>query len=721
MNVRSLLLFGACGLVAASAASADDAPGAPSAATLEVITVTAQRRSENLQDVPIAVTAVTAAQLQAQGVGSTLDLGQAVSGLTITNSVGYELPRIRGIGDSVIGAGFEGGVATYIDGVYMAAAPAALLSLNNIEQIEVLKGPQGTLFGRNATGGLIQIITREPQDAFSGNVDIGYGNYQTFTADTYVTGGLGNGVAADFAGHVATQGQGFGVNEFNGMQVNRVNEDVALRSSVLYRPADDTKIRIIADYEQNSGSVYGAVHLAPGTSAPFPQRPLSPWDVDSDQQPVNHLRSGGISGRLDQSLGFAVLTSITAYRRDDNLVGFDADGTSTPAQNAVVNQQDNQFSQELQLASHNTSTVKWVGGLYYFLANSRYDPSQVTLFGSLQPLTPVGPIGGVDIYSHLKTDALAAYGQATAPIADDTNLTLGLRYNTEEHSISSNETFDFVGGPSGVPAAPIDPQSKRFSQPTWRVSLDHRFSPELMTYASYNRGFKSGGFNGQLPTDPAFAPEKLDAYEVGMKSDLFDRRLRVNTAAFYYDYTDIQVSKYTDGQISYYNGAAATAYGLDTDLEAQLSARFKLTGGFTVMHDRFTNFPNAILSNQVPGGLDIGIGSATGNELPQTPDFSATIAGEYSIPVRSGILSADVGYSYDSGYYAQVDNILRQPSYNMVNAALRLEFNDGLRVRLWAKNLTNAEVAQFLAAGSFDSLVTYGPPRTYGISVGYVF
>ena len=434
--------------------------------------------------------------------------------------MGYELPRIRGIGDSVIGAGFEGGVATYIDGVYMAAAPAALLSLNNIEQIEVLKGPQGTLFGRNATGGLIQITTREPQDAFSGNVDVGYGNYQTSTADTYVTGALGNGLAADFAGRVTTQGRGFGVNEFNGLQVNRVNDDVALRSSLLYRPADDTKIRIIADYEQNDGSVYGAVHLAPGTSAPFPQQPLSPWNVDSDDQPVNHLRSGGISGRLDQSLGFAELTSITAYRRDDSLVGFDADGTSTPAQNAVVNQQDNQFSQELQLASNKASTIKWVGGLYYFLANSRYDPSQVTLFGSLQPPTPAGPIGGVDIYSRLKTDALAAYSQATAPIADDTNLTLGIRYNTEEHSISSNETFDFAGGPSGVPAAPIAPQSKRFSQPTWRVSLDHRFSPEVMTYASYNRGFKSGGFNGQLPTDPAFAPETLDAYEMGVKSDL---------------------------------------------------------------------------------------------------------------------------------------------------------------------------------------------------------
>src|SRR6266404_1124280 len=371
---------------------------------IPTIIVTAQRRHENVQDVPIAVSAVTGQQLEIEGITNTLDIGRAVPSLTVTQTAGYVLPRIRGVGNSVVGAGYEGGVATYVDGVYLAAAPAGLLSLNNIEQIEVLKGPQGTLFGRNATGGLVSVITREPSSTPGGTIELSYGDYQTATTNLYLTGGLGRAVAADFAGHISTQGQGYGINRFNGRDVNRMDNDIALRSSLLITPSEDTKIRLTLDYEQNKGSNYGAVRLAPGTSTFFPQGPIqSAWDVDSDDQPYNRYKGGGVTARIEQNLGFGKLTSISAYRESQNVIGVDADATPTPLLDLIEAQRDKQLSQEINLTSDQSSIMKWVAGLYYFGASSGYDPSQAAFFGFLQPSTPFGPIAALNNFGRERT------------------------------------------------------------------------------------------------------------------------------------------------------------------------------------------------------------------------------------------------------------------------------------------------------------------------------
>jgi iron complex outermembrane recepter protein len=691
------------------------------ASDIPEIIVTAQRRNENLQDVPIAVSAVSAAQLQMQGITSTLDIGRAVPSLIITQTFGYVLPRIRGVGNSVVGAGYESGVATYVDGVYLAAAPAGLLSLNNIEQIEVLKGPQGTLFGRNATGGLVSIITREPSSTPGGTVEVGYGDYQTATTNLYLTGGLGTAVAADFAGHVSTQGQGYGINRFNGRDVNRADSDTALRSSFLVAPGEDTKIQLSLDYEQNKGSIYGAVRLAPGTSTFFPQGPIqSAWDVDSDDQPASQYKGGGVTARIEQNLGFGKLTSISGYRESQNVIAVDADGTPTPALDLVEAQRDKQLSEEVNLTSNPSSLVKWVGGLYYFGAASSYDPSRAAFFGFLQPPTPFGSISALSNFGRERTESYAGYAQATAPVAHETNLTLGLRYSSEKHVLDAYQTIDIAAGPAGL-ETPFPEQNRRFSNPTWRVSLDHRFSPEVMVYASENRGFKSGGYNPQVPTDPAYEPEKLDAYEIGVKSDLLGRRLRVNAAAFYYDYSNLQVAKFTGSQTTYYNGAAARIYGLDTDFEARPTAHLTVSGGFTLVNDRFTNFPDAVFAFQVPGGVDTEIRSAAGNRLPQTADFTATLNADYHVPTSFGGSGLNLSYGYNSGYYSQPDNILRQPSYSTLAATLRFDLKNGMALSLWGCNLTNAKIAQTLAAGGFNSIVSYAPPLTYGAAISARF
>src|SRR5882757_4262755 len=418
---------------------------------IPTIIVTAQRRNENVQDVPIAVSAVTGQQLEMAGITNTLDIGRAVPSLIVTQTAGYVLPRIRGVGNSVVGAGYEGGVATYVDGVYLAAAPAGLLSLNNIEQIEVLKGPQGTLFGRNATGGLVSIITRDPSSMPGGSVELSYGDYQTASSDAYLTHGLGEMAAVDFAGHVSAQGQGYGTNRYNGRDVNRTDNDTSLCFSVIATPTENTKIRLTLDYEQNKGSNYGAVRLAPGTSTFFPQGPIqSAWDVDSDLQPFNEYKGGGVTVRFEQSLGFAKLTSISAFRESQNVVTADADATPTPLLSLLEAQRDYQRSEEINLTSDASSFIKWVGGLYYFGASSAYDPSRAAFFGFIQPQTPFGPIGALNNFGQERTESYAAYAQGTAPIADQTNLTVGLRYSSEKHILDAYQTIDIVGGPTGL-------------------------------------------------------------------------------------------------------------------------------------------------------------------------------------------------------------------------------------------------------------------------------
>lgn len=686
------------------------------------VIVTAQRRSESLQNVPIAVTAVTSEILRSRGIQTTQELGAAVPSLTIAATSGFIQPRIRGIGNNAFGAGYESGVATYIDGVYIASAPASLFTLNNIERVEVLKGPQGTLFGRNATGGLIQIVTRAPSETKGGEVSLSADNYGTLVTDAYATGGIFDGLSADFAARVSAQKEGYGRNIATGRDVNRIDEDINLRTSLLFDRSTGTRIRVSADYERTLGSTFSATRLAPGTGAPFPFLPLprNKWSVNQDIQPFNLLRSGGISGNLDQDIGFAHLISITAYRESRYRVRFDGDVTSTPAIGIDVATRDRQFSEELQLTSAESSKVKWVVGAYYFKGASFYDPSRANLFGPVRPQTPGGPITSVATFSRLDTESIAGYAQATIPFGERTNLTVGARYTTEKREIEAS-TVATLNERLDIPGAPIPDQARRFSRPTWRAALDHRFSPEILVYASYNRGFKSGGFNGQFPTDPAFSPEKLDAYEVGVKSDLLDRRLRVNASAFYYDYSNLQVSRFVNSQVSYYNGAAARVYGLDVDFEARPVRRLTLSGGLTLLHDRFTDFPNAVISTQVPTGIVITTGSAKDNRLPFTPDFTGTLTAQYTAPIGTAELGLDASVTYNDGFFSQPDNILRQPSYFYVSAGVRVTLADGLTLRAWGRNLANEAIVTTLAAGTFNSNVSYQPPRTYGLTIGARF
>jgi iron complex outermembrane receptor protein len=703
------------------------AGGASDDAVLAEIVVTAQKRMENLQDVPIAVSALSAEQLQAYGVSDIDHLTAAVPGLAVDNIGGdYFMPRLRGVGTSSNGPGVENPVALYVDGVYYASQITAPRDLFDVDQISVLKGPQGTLFGRNATGGVIQMNTRDPKQEFAGALQTSYDDYQTSKTDAYVGGGVASDLSANLWLHYTTQGKGWGTNEFNGEDVFRTKREFATRSKWIWAPSADTTVKLNMDFG-NSADSMGGNRPFPGTTPLLPGFKTSSnlWDIDSFVTPSSISRNGGGSIQLDQSLGFAHLVSISAYRTWNLINTFSPTLTPIPSQSLTIRQQGDQASEELQLVSDSAAKISWATGVYYLYYNEGTGPTpgfQIDLDGPLAP-TPTS-LHQIDVHTRVLTNSVAGFGQATAEVATDTKLTLGLRY--------TSETRDFIGYETGylnngfslgeLPIPPIPPELK-FTKFTYRVALDHKFNDDILGYVSYNTGFKSGGYNGLDPTNPPYKPEELDATEVGLKTEWLDHRVRLNAAAYHYKYTNVQVSRYTNTAVIY-NGAGAKVDGVELDGQALLTREFELTSAVAFMHSKFTSFPDAQFSTPLPtGGAVLYSGDATGNRLPFSPDFTINIAATYHVFSAAGRIDLMLSDYYSDRYFMESDNFVSQPSYDYLNAAVTWNSPDErYKISLWANNLTDRAVANAGATLTSGYILSTGnPPRTVGITAGCKF
>lgn len=700
-------------------------PTADEQSSLQDIVVMAQRRSQNLQDVPVAITAVSASQLQASSISNAQDLAAITPGLTATAAAGSFQPRIRGVGTNATGPGLENPIATYVDGVYIAGMPSSLFSFSDVERVEVLRGPQGTLFGRNATGGLIQIITRDPTNTVTGDAAVGYANYNTVTTSAYLAGPLADGIKASLAYRGAWQGDGYGTNLATGTAASRLKSDVSVRGKLVLDPASGTKIRISGDYSSSNGT-NSAIREAPGeksaVGAGVPGSRV--WNTNNDFDQVANYRGGGGSIKIEQDVGFADLMSLTAYRKSTFTFGFDSDLSPTFANNVILRQADRQISQEINLSSKRGSSISWLVGGYYFNLRSKADPVTIQLGPILRD--PAFPLSQIDIFGTQGSISWAGYAQATAPLGARTNLTIGLRYTTEKRTfdVRNDGTVSFPA-PIGTVVLPLVPDTHRearFSKLTWRAALDHKFGDHLMGYVSYNRGFKSGGFNIQRANDPAYLPEVLDAYEAGVKADLFDRKLRLNPAFFYYDYKNIQVPIFDTGQIAIINGPKATLYGADLDFQAIATDALTLRGGVSVIHSRYGDFPGAqFLYPQAAGGSTLVIANAKGNRVTLTPDWTATIAADYKIDLPIGRMLLNTTYTHSDGYFTEASNLRRQGAYDLVSASATLTIKDRYTVSVWGKNLANEAVLTQLTASTLATGAQYQPPRTYGATMGFHF
>ena len=605
----------------------------------------------------------------------------------------------QGADHNLYGPNAEQTVAVYVDGVYHASPEAANFSFNNIERVEVLKGPQGTLFGRNTTGGVVQIITRDPSHDPALDMSLGYANYDTVNASLYATTGLTDTIAVDVAATYANQGDGYGRNLVTGEKTGlQAQHDYAVRSKLLWRPTNSTKIVLQGDLSRSTNTdshqiVQGVIGIDGITG--YPGR----FNATILHTDYIRAKSGGVSGTITQELGGVDLVSITAYRRSKSNYVIDQDATPLVASDDFVASLTRTFSQEVQLQSRSSGPLVWqIGGFYYFS------------HAGFEPITVATPAGIVAIDDFQRTRSYAGFGQASYEVLPDTKITAGMRYTYEKQTLVVNN-FSVFGA-----SIPLPMQTQSFKKATFRLSVDHKFSDDVLGYVSFNRGFKSGGFNLASPAGVGYKPETLDAFEAGLKTELFDRRLRLNGAAFYYKYSEIQAATAKPGGADVTNGPKARVLGAEFDFEAHLSSEFVLSGGATYLDTKYLRYPSAPFISS--GGL-LTSGDAKGNQLLGASPFTGSITAEYRIDSGFGKITPSVTVSYNDGYFFYPDNRLKQPSYVLLNPSITWISLDGrYSLKVYARNLLDQRyyLNRSEQAGLTD-VQREAQPRTYGATL----
>jgi iron complex outermembrane receptor protein len=705
------------------------------------IVVTAQRRSERVQNVPITITALPAAALEAAGIRSLQDLPLLAPGLVLPMSRNTATPYLRGVGSQQGTAGVEGAVAVYLDGVYLPAAISNVFTLNNIERIEVLKGPQGTLFGRNATGGLIQVITRDPSHTQEISGFVGYGNYNTLSGAIYATGELASAITANIAVNVSHQGDGWGKNFFRGLDVNRARS-WSVRSKVKFELGTNSSLLLSADYNRFQSDLGNVRQPLPGTVAgvlavggvPASNQLFTAvgtiYDVSSRLVGTDDIPYGyqwGGSAVFNHELGKNItFTSTTAYRRLRVTSLNDTDGTPAIGSDAQFIEIGKSFQQEF-LLNGKSGKLDWTAGLFYFHAENGFESLRISA------VVP-GPQNQL-ITGLVTTDSYAAFGQATYEILPKTRLTVGFRYTSDRRDITG-QTLARVGNTAPVgtvlassAALPESVRNRKWNAPTWRVALDHRFSSNVMVYASYNRGFKSGSFNSSSPGAAAVEPEYIDAFEVGLKSDLFEKTVRINLAAFYYNYRNLQLNRITGGSSVNFNAPSQKPRGAEAEITwAPPVATGRLTFNLsaTYLRARYENFPNAPLT--VPRAATLGgnvtvAADASGHFMVRAPEFTGNASVDYAVEVSNNrTVSANVSFLHTDKFYWEPDNRIVQPGYNLVNAQIGFGPTDGRwKLSVWGSNITNTKYFASVVSSPFSDGAIPGAPRTYGVKVQFKF
>ena len=526
--------------------------GAGSAeSVVEEIIVTAQRRAEESQSVPISISAVTARAAKLRGVESLLDISAIAPSVTFTTTIGGAQVAIRGIG-STGSAGDESANALYIDGVYQSALPALVFDLNNISRIEVLKGPQGTLFGRNASGGVIQIITRDPSAEPHADVSVSYSSYNTSAMSLYGTSGIADRLAADIAAIWTDQQDGWGTNVFNGHKAF-AGDSFGARSKWHYDLSDQSDLVVAVAVNHARDPSMQGWSIIPGQITKAHTPSVGFYNVNLNHDTTFDVEQRNFSVTYKNDFEFAKIVNIVSYDSTDLKQQFDQDASPANIVYGYIKRGSDTWTEEIQLVSPDAATVKWIGGFFYLHNNQTLKPLQ-TAGAAIAPLT------FSTIYANMPEDSYAGYGQATITAFDKTHLTAGLRYTTDNRTLQAITTTS--ANPSGITYLAQHSDSKL----TWRMALDREFAPDLLGYASVSRGFKSGLFNITAPANPAVLPQTVDAYEIGIKSDAFDHKLRFNAAGFYNVFDNIQVRQNIPGGFLLLNAPTARTKGIDMDL-----------------------------------------------------------------------------------------------------------------------------------------------------------
>lgn len=722
----------------ASGAYAQTVPATPAQSSdvvqVEDIIVTAQRRSERLIDVPITITTVAAEDIERAGPDAVENLTKTVPGVYIQRAVYGVSPTVRGVGSTLGTLGGEQNVSIYLDGVYQANATANTFDLANISSVEVLKGPQGTLFGRNATGGAMLVTTMDPGFTPSGKVSLSYERFNQVRASAYATTPLSDSFAVN--GAVAYRhSNGYIRDNRSGKLVNE-GESLMLRGKALWQPTDQFSVVVSAshsEFDDPTAISYQALFLAPAYAVPGNNAGPIAYDrfhLSHDTRGVLKTRSDSASAKLTWDLAAGTLTAITAYQDGKLTSTNDLDATystnpapivlppplpplvvgAIPTQHWIdLSTTTKTFTQEVNFTSKSDGPLNYVAGLYYYHQDYRVPG----LFTN----------GAPSLHGASKNLAYAAYVDGSYDFGALT-LIAGLRYTYEEREAQN--------GVGVVDPAPFTrSQSDDDSQLTPRIGLRYALSERSNVYATFTRGFKSGTFDATSPTGPSVKAETIEAYEVGYKVSA--PAYSLNASAFYYDYLDTQVNATVSGSAGIYNQLfnvpKSRIYGLDIDGTYRFSRAFDVRAAVAYTHARYTDFPFAPAYSTV-ATPETGFGlvflnssaDASGNKMVRAPELTVSTAFNYHADLGNDRrLDVSVSPHYSSRVYFTFDNSLSQGGYTLVDANATLSLGQNLTLSVFGRNLTDKAYSVGKNINNLLAVTNFGMPRTYGVSLGYSF
>ncbi|MBT0667553.1 TonB-dependent receptor [Novosphingobium profundi] len=774
--------------VSAHAAEGDAAlvaaaePDAATASASPDIVVTARRREERSQDVPIAISAYSGAQLEASRTYNLRDMPQLTPSLvvTVTNPRNTSI-NIRGLGNnvSVYNDGLEPAVGVYQDGVYLARPGQAVFDMADLDHVEVLRGPQGTLFGKNTSAGAVVIQTRAPSFEASAGGDATLGNYGLRQVHAFLNGPL---VADTLAARLfvsKTDRDGFTTNIHDGSH-GQDYHDFNARGQLLFTPDDRFKLRVIADYGKQHSNTAASVlvgqveNYTNGTAFPltFAQRaalagytPVSAsWKdrvVDVDGRQNYRMNQHGGSITADYALDEAAITSVTAYRAWNWYPHNDADNTSLDAgRDSHQSNRQKQFSQELRIASSGTRALDYVAGVYYLY--QKIDAEAVNLLGedagawyapTTSALVADTALDGYSVVSHSQpiTNSYAAFAQTIWHVTPRLDLTTGLRYTYESKSgwfeqvVSGNDlsglTTEQQAAAQTLRARFGTDNAYRAKTSAGRLSgqatLSWKVADDVLAYATYSRGHKFGGLNlsnivttGTYAADPVIRPETIDSYELGLKSTWFDGHLEANLDAFWTDdsgYQTTVVDTSRNNQSYFTNVGKVRTRGFEADLRGSLGDWLTLYASGTYDDAYYVSYANAPCPLEITGQATCDM---SGRPLPGVSKWAASAGGEAHAGLGQAFGQAaeayfGADYSYRSGFYTSANDSLysRIPGYALVNLRFGVRAENGrYDIQLWARNLGDTTYFLTRSADSYGAIRgTLGDPRTYGLTVRTTF
>lgn len=680
------------------------------------IVVTAQRREQRADDVGVSINVLTGSDLKATGTQSIVDLAAITPNVQIKNVLANSIVNvsIRGIGLNDYAANNNPAAGMYVDNVYLVSPAMLSFGLFDVDRVEVLKGPQGDLYGRNTTAGAVNIISRKPTDATDIQLEAGYGTYDSWHVDGAAGGALTSNLAARFAFQTVQQGSGWQTNYVNGQKVGKIDRTNG-RLQLLWKPSADFNILLNAHkgYDRSDVTLYKANNALTTEENPYASKPRV---AGAGNNPHMDLESTGVSATMNWNFAPHVsLTSITAYEHFTRLHVEDTDGTSPRYLDATYRNTINQFSEEMRLAYHGDGLELIVGGFYSHdkvqTRDEFYAPDLLPLLG----LTGLDTIGNT---YRQRTNAYAAFAHAEWTFAPRLTLVGGLRYTEEHKTFDQAKTF-LCAGAGCVDVFPAVSHDFSTSNVSGKIGLNFQAGDRTLIYASVSRGFKSGGFQGQLAFDPAvllpFNDEKLTAYELGFKTRLFPN-LQLNAAVFDYEYRDAQFyGPLFDSPLGVLFGIANVGDARVKGAEADM--RWRPADGFDV------RLGVGMIDTEITKSIVAGV--TKGSVLPNSPKLTLNGLVRYEWAV-SGNAKMDIALSGNYQSSVRFDVVRNPPEaieggYFLGNAEVGVTMGDHWRASVWVKNIFDRLYRTQALNTSVGWTQQYGAPRTAGLNISYKF